>query len=478
MRLPKILLLWLVACAPAAPVAVARTGALADSRASFQALLDSGRLDLRGKPGRYEVSMPPAGRPFASLRMPDGAEIIGDGPATTTIALVGDPGGRDWCGVRPGSHWRIGGVTLEVDAPGGTWGEQSHLICLRGPATGGELHDAVLIHPVVVGSSRGDCIQFVGYPPDATTGATDQRIWDQHVHHVVFRHCARSGVAIHSGLHGRMLPPDDAGEIHSSTRFDHNSFEDTSDQDLDEEGTGDVGGIEASDVVEWDHNTHLAGASSQSALAISIYPGSTHLHHNTIIGRGVDVMGGSHELDHNTVTLTVPNGGDPMIYRRKAGTTYVHDETWTRAASAGPGPMFVAAQKISAPTGVRLEDVKMFQETASTSIGAQGIVGLSLRSVTLVDTGAPGTRDAIRIEGTAGSSGVQSTGIFITDSTLSGIFRSAVSVSGSYSGIGSIVIRGNSSPGASRGMSCETPTGVAGPISYSNNAMPGGPCAP
>lgn len=476
----------LASCAPRVQLRDAASELGADHRAAFQVSLTSGLLDLRGAPGRYEVFMPPAGaRPYASLTMPDGAQIIGDDLKTTTIAFVGDPDGRDWCAVRSGNNWLISGVTLEVAEPGGVWGEQSHVICVRGPRVGGELHHAAISHPVVAGSSRGDCMQIIGYPPDAATGAVDQRVWDQHVHHVTFRHCARSGVAVHSGLHGRMLPPDINGEVHSSTRFDHNIFEDISDQDLDEEGTGDIGGIDSSDVVEWDHNTHRLGASAQSALAISIYPGSTHLHHNAVVGRGVAIMGGSHDVHDNTVTQTVPNGGDPVVYLRKAGSSRFRNETWVRMATAGPGAVFGAAQKISAPTNVRLDNVKLVQHTAAVSIFASGIAGFALRAVSVTDDGSPSVRDAIMVEGTNGSTGVRTTGILVQDSKFAGSFGAALSVSGSYTGgAGSVEMRGSQAPGSQLGLRCDNvlpvPTphegplsgGVIGPITYASNDRP------
>jgi hypothetical protein len=466
-------------CRPAAQYG-ARVGI--DNRAAFQLALNAGCLDLRGAPGRYEVAIPPMPRVPATLIMAAGAVIIGDRDGSELIAFTGNPQGGDWRGIQPGVAWLIDGVDLAVDSPGGMWGEQSHLIHVRGPLVGGELANATLSHPVVAGSSRGDCLQIVGYPQHSANGAPDQRVWNIHVHHVTFASCARSGVAVHSGLHGRLLPPDSDGEIHSSTRFDHNTFLDTADQDLDEEGTGDVGGIDGGDVVEWDHNDHRVGAHVQSSLAVSIYPGSTWFHDNTLNGRGLDIYGGYHEVNGNTITQSMPNDAAPVVYVRKAGSTWFHNETWARSPSAGTGPVFVAAQKITAPTGVQLEYVHIDQHTSGGSIGASGIVGFGLYHVTVVDDGPPMLRDIVRIEGT---NGIRTTGVSIMDSSFTGPGRRTISVSGSYAGVGSVAIVGNVATGTMTGLVCENTVatakmgGISGPVVYSGNTMPAAPmCAP
>lgn len=472
----RILIPLLFACAPAPAVSITTRTSPPDSRVSFQDQLDAGLLDLRGKPGRYEVGMPADDvRPYASLYMPMDAKIIGDGPEVTAIVFIGDPGGRDWRGILTASGWLITGVSLEVDSPTGAWTEQTHLIEEIGPQSGGELSYATLSHPAVAGSSRGDCLRLRCYEPTAD-GTADRRCLDLSVHHVVFKNCARSSVSVYAAMHGHMLLPDEDGEVHSSSRVHHTTHLNTCDQDFDGEGAGHVGGGQPVDVFEWDHNTHRVGSCRQSALAVSIYPGAVHLHHN-VIDRGVDILGGNHELDHNRITQMVPNGGDPVVYVRKAGSTFAHDEEWIRPAEAGPGTVFTVAQKITAPTGIRLKDVQIIQHTAAGSIVAAGIAGLSLSSVRVTDDGPPGVRDAIRIEGTNGPDGIRSTGISIADSTFIGGFRAVVSTTGSYRGVGSFSLRGNSSYGAGAGMRCEPGAGgISGPISYAGNSMPGTAC--
>lgn len=447
----KMFLLILAACAPASEsVAISAIGV--DNRASFQAQLDVGLLDLRGMPGRYEVGMPSSSRrPFASLVMSEGGRIIGDGPDATKIIFVGDPGGRDWSGIRTASGWLITGVALEVESAVGGWTEQTHLIETLGPQVGGELSYVILSHPFVAGSSRGDCWRLRCYEPLAD-GTADRRCWDQVAHHVVFKNCARSSVSVYAALHG-------ASRVHHTTHLN------TCDQDLDEEGLGSV-------EIEWDHNIHTVGSCQQSALAISIYPGSTHLHHNTILGRGVDILGGVHEIDHNTIVLDMPST-DPVLYDRKAGSAYFHDETWTRNVSAGKGAVFAAAQKLTAPVNVRLESVQIFQHTAAVSIAANGIVGFSLDGVRVVDDGPTGVRDAVRIEGTKASPispGIRADAISISNSSFVGAFRASVSTTSSYAGVGKFDMHDNSSTAAFR---CD---GLVGPISYRDNSMPIGNC--
>jgi hypothetical protein len=447
-----------------------------DNRGAFQRALNAGCLDLRGAPGRYGVAIPPYPRAFATLTMPPATLVIGDG--AETIAYIGDPMGHDWRGIQPTGAWSISRVTLAVEEPSGTWDEQSHVIEVIGPLAGGELSYVTISHPSVAGSRRGDCMRILGRP--------NQRVWDQHIHHVTFQSCARSSIAIYAGLHGRLLPPDSAGEVHSSTRIDHTISLDTYGQDIDMEGGGDpIGGLDASDIVEIDHNTYMAGPHRNSAIAISVYPGTTHFHHNIVNGRGLDFLGGSHEVDHNEVTLVIPNGGDPMVYVRKAGSSSFHDETWTRAATAGPGPVFAAAQKITGPTNVSLTDVAIQQHTAAGPIVVSGVIGVRLRGVRVTDDGPPtakpGFRDAVRIEGT---NGIVTTGVTISDSSFSGQTRAAISVSGSYKGVGTLEVTNDTSTGATQGLRCEntvasaTLGGISGPITYSGNTMPAPLCAP
>lgn len=373
----------------------------------FQIALNSGLLDLRGMVGPFFVDIPPYPRTIATLTMPDGAKIIGDGQ---TIIFRGDPMGHDWAGIRVGNDWSITGINFVVDEPAGNWDEQSHVLEIVGPVSGGSLSHCTFSHPVVAGSSRGDCIRFRGY--------SDKRIWNQIVHHCTFLHAARSGIAVYGGLHG--------------SRFHHLTFLDTSDQDFDCEGQGDIVDV------EWSYNVHRSGPSVQSGLAVSLYPGSVHMHHCQL-ERALDILGGSHHIHHNKIALSMPSD-DPVVYLRKAGGTRFHDEIWTRFPGAGPGMVFGAAQKITAPGPVTLEDVQIAQHTPRGSVFVSGVNGISFTRVTIADSGANcSVRDAIRIEGT---STTRTTPVVVSDCDFQSTFRSAVSVSGSYlGGVGSVEIK-------------------------------------
>lgn len=400
-------------------------------RDEFQAALNTGLLDLRGRPGPHYIDIPSYPRPIATLTVPDGASIIGDG---AVIVFRGDPMGHDWAGIRVGNDWRITGVNLVVEEPGGTWDEQS-----------GELSYCTFDHPVVSGSSRGDCIRFRGYP--------DKQIHDQLVHHVEFRRAARSGIAVYGGLHGSW--------------FHHLTFADVADQDLDCE-TAVAGGVE----FEWSYCTHRLGPSAQSAIAVSLYPGAVHMHHNVLDGRGLDIMGGSHDVHHNTITQATPIQA-PVVYLRKAGSTRFHDEVWTRTAGAGPGAVLAVAQKLTAPSNVVLEDIALVQHTPVMALAISGVEGITMRGLTVTDLGPAGVRDAIRIEGTA----LTRTGpVAIADCTFTGAFRAAVSVSGSYhGGVGEVEVRDCSAPGATamvREENTEPTTtrgGITGPVIEEDN---------
>jgi len=413
-------------------------------RDEFQAALNTGVLDLRGRLGPHYIDIPPYPRPIATLTMPDGASIIGDG---ATIVFRGDPMGHDWAGIRVGNDWRITGVNFVVDEAAGTWDEQSHVLEIVGPVSGGELSHCSFDHPVVPGSSRGDCVRFRGYP--------DKQIWGQHIHHVAFARSARSGVAVYGGLH--------------ASQFHHLTFLDVADQDLDCE-TAVAGGVD----FEWSRCTHRLGPSAQSAIAVSLYPGSVHFHHNTLIGRGLDLMGGSHDVHDNSITQTM-RSDDPVVYLRKAGSSSFSNETWTRAVSAGPGAVFAASQKLTAPSDVVLEDVRLIQLTPATTIAVSGVQGIAMRGLTISDFGSPAKRDAIRIEGTALT---RTTPVVVSDCVFTGLFRAAVSVSGSYlGGVGSVEVRDCLAPGAAAMVRQENVEatarngGISGPVTTTDNTI-------
>lgn len=385
----------------------------------MQAALDRGLLDLRGVPGPHYVDIPPYPRPIPTLVMPNGAKIVGDG--TTAIVFRGSPMGHDWAGIRVGDAWGITGVNFVVDDTGLGWVEQTHVLEVVGPKTGGLMSYCTFDHPVVPGSSRGDCVRFRGYDP-LPDGSADKRIWDQHFHHVVFKRAARSGIAVY-------------GALNTST-FHHLTFLDVADQDLDMETA-----VASANSFEWYRCTHFQGPSAQSALAVSLYPGSVHMHHCKIRGRGLDVLGGSHDLHDNDVELWMLSPGVPVVYNRKEGSTRFRRERYTRRASAGPGVVFAVAEKITAPSSVLVEDVVVLQETKGPPVVVSGVRGITFRGLEVTDNGAGDVslRDAVRVEGTKLT---KTTPVVFEDCDFLSANRAAVSVSGSYlGGVGSVELR-------------------------------------
>lgn len=383
----------------------------------MQAALDRGLLDLRGVPGPHYVDIPPYPRPIPTLVMPNGARIVGDG--TTAIVFRGSPMGHDWAGIRVGDAWGITGVNFVVDDAGPGWVEQTHVLEVVGPKTGGLMSYCTFDHPVVPGSSRGDCVRFRGYDP-LPSGSADKRIWDQHFHHVVFKRAARSGIAVY-------------GALNAST-FHHLTFLDTSDQDLDMETS-----VASVNSFEWHHCLHFQGASAQSALAVSLYPGSVHMHHCEL-HRGLDVLGGSHDLHDNDVELSMPSS-DPVVQDRKAGSPRFRRERYTRRSSAGPGAVFVVAEKLTAPSSVLVEDVEVVQEADGIPVGVSGVSGVTFRGLTVTDNGHGDVsrRDAVRVEGTKLT---KTTPVVFEDCDFLSANRAAISVSGSYlGGCGSVEVR-------------------------------------
>lgn len=411
-----------------------------DNLQAFQDALNAGILDLRGRPGRYYVNIPRSPRPIATLTMPPGARILGDGVDVTTIVFRGDPEDHDWAGIHLGDDYGIHDMSFAVEEQTGRWIEQCHLIEIVGPHRGGEMSHCSLDHPVVIGPKRGDCIRFRGY--------IDKRITDQHMHHLEFRRAARSGIAIYGGVY--------------ESQFHHLTFRDTRDQDLDCE-TAVASGVE----FEWHDCVHLLGPSARSSLAVSLYPGSVHMHHNLLDGRSLDIMGGSHALNNNRIWLRTPSG-EAAVSVHKEGQAQFRNEQWVRGEAAGPGAVFVAAERLTAPSHVMLEDVEIVQNTPALSIGIFGVAGAELRGVRVIDQGALTARDAIRIEGTKLT---RTTPVVVSDCVFEGTFRSAVSVSGAYlGGVGSIEIRDCLAPGAATILRQEnvemtaTNGGISGPV--------------
>ena len=442
----------------------------ADDRAALQAALNAcAGATLTLEAGRYDVITPPAPRPYAMLTLPAGLTLQGAG-VSSVIAFSGDNSGGDWRGIQLGNHTLIQHLKLISDFTPGTTNEQTHIIRGDGPLTDVTVTDVVINHPAHT-SKSGDCIQFVGYPPSDTS--PDKRIWNANVHHVTFERCDRSGIAVHSGLHGTLVGG------HFTTRFNNNLFVGISDQDIDGEGSGDTDGVEI------DHNTFQIPANLESMIAIQIQA-SSHIHiHDNDLARGIDLYGcSSCELDHNIVTKTLA-GTDPVVNLRKLSSNVVfHDETYTRAASAGPGVVLQVAQKIGAPDHITIADTQLIQHADAAALYTSGIVGLQLlRSTITYDgvNGVPGRIDGIVMNGSAGDLGIRSTDLHVIDSVINGPYRAAIGISGSYEGVGTLEVTRTHATGSVQGLRCEniaTGAGITGPVTYVDNQLPPAICSP
>lgn len=440
-----------------------------DDRAALQAVLNAcaGSI-VTLEAGQYEV-VTPSPRSVAMLTLPAGTTLQGLG-AQSVIRFSGDNGGRDWRGIQLGNSTLIQRLRLVTDFTPGTTDEQTHVIRGDGPLHDVTVTDVAINHPSHQAKS-GDCIQFVGYPPSDTS--PDKRIWNANVNHVTFERCDRSGIAVHSGLHGSPVAD------HLSSRFDDNTFIGISDQDIDFEGSGDIDGIEI------DHNTFLVPANLESNISVSIVASSNiHIHDNHL-DRGLDLYGCSQcEIDHNVVTLALP-ASEPVVNLRKLSSNVVfHDETYTRAASAGAGAVLSITQKISAPDHVTVADSQLIEHANGVPMVAVGIIGLQVLRDTITYDGADGLPlriDGIVVNGSSGDGSIRSTDIHVVDTEIDGPLRAAVGVSGSYSGVGTIEMTRVHASGANQGLRCEnvsTGAGVTGPVTYVDNQLPPAICTP
>lgn len=420
-----------------------------DDRLAIQQGLNTGCVKLG--PGTYNITTPAVPRSTAVINMPAGSRLEGAG-LQTYLNFSGDPMGRDWRGIQLGSNTKIRGMVISGAGLTGLTGEQTHVMRADGPVSGIEIDHITIDHPVVPGTKRGDCIQFVGYPPTETS--PDKRIRDVQVHHVNFVRCARSAIQVHSGLH--------------DFSFTENIFSGTSDQDLDFEGTGDIVNGEIAD------NTFTIPAYGESALAVSIVASEKiHFHHNRLEGRGMDIYG-CHgcEFDHNSVIQTLPNVMAAVTLRKASHTVLFHDEKYERAAVAGPGHVLSVMHKTSAPDNVSIQDSTFTQRSDGLMIYGWGIVGLSITHNKLVYAGTNQNAIGIVINGSAGDSGIRSTDLVVSNNLLEGSLLWLLSISGSYQGVGTLSMVNNLAASAKGGLSCSNVTTqgtITGPIVYNQN---------
>lgn len=439
-----------------------------DDRAGLQAWLGSCAGMLAPLPaGTWDVVTPAPPRPLIMLTVPAGTTLEGSG-LDVTIRFSGNNGMRDWTGIAPGGDGTsVSRVRLETAFSPGTTVEQTHAIRVVGPIRGFRLSHFVCDH-LPIGSKSGDCVQFVGYSPD-------RLIHDVEVDHGTFLRSGRSGIAVHSGLHG--TPADG----HMTSRFHDNVFVSVSDQDIDGEGSGDVVGLEI------DHNDHRMPDAPESAIAVQLQ-GATGawVHDNAFHGRGVDLYGcDACRVDHNIVEQAMV--GVPAMSLRKAGAgTAFSDERYARTPEAGSQPLLLVSHKTSAPRDVSVRDSIMMHHVGA-AMQFVGIQGITISDVSVIYDGPPRAADAVSVGGSGlaggvlcdGSSGIRSTDIAVSDLRAIGPHRAVVVTSGSYCGVGFLTIRRARSTEASQGLRCENVTvgaGVTGPVMLDGNAMPANMC--
>jgi len=383
---------------------------------------------------------------------------VGSGSGSTLIAFSGDAGGLDWYGlwVKAGSL-SVNNFTIDTSGLlGGTTDEQTHAIHVDGLS--GSLSDVhisylTIAHPIDKSTSptrRGDCIQLVGYEPQPD-GSGDERLTNFEIDHINFQACARSGIGWPGGLH--------------QSSFHDNTFYNTNDQDMD----GEIGGGGSSNV-EIYSNTLLVGVDTTSSIAVQIQSAtSIHFHDNVIAGRGINVQTcASCEINNDSIDQTMALGGYGVIdVSKDSPGISVHDETIAREVSAGAGALVRFTQSASgAPSAVSVLDSTLTQNSSASAIIGSGIAGLYVRGTTIDYTGAPG-KFAVDSLGGAGSAGIRTTDIQLSDDATTGNLLATLRISGSYAGTGTASVDGCTSNGADAIIQCENVSsgqGILGPI--------------
>ncbi len=461
-----------------------------DDRAALQALLTAcagKHAKLEG--GVYRIETPPGPRIRASLTMAENTTLSGLGQTMTELRFVGDNGKKDFVGIQAPSTSYIHHVRITNDFVVGSTAEQTHLIRVDGPATTIHFEYINCNHPER-GTKTGDCFQLVGYPPKPD-GTQDKRIWDVEINNVVIEWSDRSGIAFHSGVHGRVLP-----NGHYSTRFHHIECGEVSDQCLDGEG-----GDGDTDHVEIDHLTFTGNTSWPRTGLSSIQiqnSSNVWVHDNTLVS--IDIGGCNDCLfEDNKISLTMPLSPPAITFRKYGDNTTFRNERYERAVSAGIGTLMTVAQSFGVPTNVHIEDSKLIQHTDTAAILMTGIVGIHARGLSIKYDGTDGRPpkkgiDAIGIFGSGSAGcpvttppGIRTSDIHMVNGSVEGPLRSALFITGSYCGAGTLEFTRTSVTGTAKGIWCEnigagipgpTGAGITGPFTVTDNIMPASSCVP
>lgn len=437
-----------------------------DDRAAIQLAIDGGCAMFSG--GEYTVLTPPMPRSIAMLTFPPNTEMYGNGATETVIKFSGDPQRVDWRGIQLNSNAHLHHLTLAVDTPPGSTDEQTHVVRADGPLHDIEIDHTICDNPVVVNSKKGDCYQFVGYEP--RIDSPDRTIWNVNIHHNTVKRAARSGVGIHSGIHGTLVGG------HYTSRIHNNLFLDTSDQDVDEEGSYLEAGLPSIDGIEIDHNTfeHIPNPLTPHAVSM-VYSGHTWFHDNVLNGRGIIVDGCFDcEFYNNTVIQAVPAVVPAVILRRYIVNVTLHDEKYIREESAGVGSVLDFSQLVTGyPLNVKVEDSSLVQRAQGNILYSFGSVGLSVVSTTLDYQRPTETPTFFGID-LSGSAVTRTDNITLRRVSMLGPLKSPVRLNGGYAGAGNLHMEQVTSE-AQYGLWCEDPfvgNTILGPVTYTNNTMP------
>lgn len=464
-------LVALVACSSRAPSTVSRLVSLAptcavpnaipgdglDDRAAIQAALNAQGCAYLPT-GVYDVDsipfVPPVRRPYMMLSVIGPAQLYGDGPSTV-LHFRGTAGGQDWQGIRlAGSGASIHDLAIDT-ADISVTTEQTHAVHTLGPASGLELYRVRFNHPVRPGERGGDCYQIVGY--------NDGRlVSDVRVHDNDFT-CDRSAVGVHSGVSNLVIEDNRSLSIGNT--------------DYDFEGSGDTHDI----LITHNEMTVSPGPHGVGSIQLQLVS-KARITGNRLSDRGLDVYQSDDvEIDHNTITLTQTTTAPVISVGKDSARTNIHHNTITREASAGAGAVIGAGPHgTGTPDHLTITDNVLTQRTGFHVVSTSGLVGLYVRHNTIIyDDHAAAGMCGVQALGSAGATGIRTTDVVVAHNTFAGLLLTAVGVSGSYAGIGTLNTIGNVTTGPTYGIYCDNVASagtVQGPIVSTRDSWPAPLC--
>lgn len=427
-------------CTPAADLGILPGQ---DNRAAFNAIAASSCVQLGA--GTYELATPNDAHMRTVWTMAPDVELVGAGQALTTLTFSGHTAQYDWRGIQgaPGAWlhgFTIDTTALVVDVPG----DQRHAVRWDGNSS---THPIRIEHVTCRHFAGGDCFQFVGYDPVAPN-FIDRRIWNVSIYDVDLT-SHRSGIAVHSGLH--------------SAEFSNVTCR-AWDQCFDFEGSGDIFDVNIHD------STVLVAEGQQSSIGADLNALTRlHFHHNRL-DLGIQVYYcWDCEIDHNTITQTVPNNAATVSVIAGDGIRF-HDETWTRNADMVNGPVFSAAQHGSIQIrNISIQDSTLTQHMSWTGLNLVGVQGFALSHSSVAIDGQGPARIGLNVENLKSGSTIVTQSIDVSVSyskfTSAVPFYAPITVG---AGVGAVTVQNTTVVNSTRGMVCGA---GAGPITYYDNAM-------